>query len=96
VLDAVDIAIKRRLLLLPTNEDSIDPDYPPACANHPDLVVTNVAFDVVEVARFGVGNDRRLRGQCADFLEASRIDMREIEHDPESLALPHHVPTEAR
>ena len=60
------------------------------------MLVADVALDVVDVPRVGVRDDQRLRRQGADFFEAGRIDVREIEHDPEPLAFLHQFAAEGR
>src|SRR5262249_48852639 len=59
VFDVVDITIESRFFLLWTNEDSVDSDDAAARANHPDLLVADIAIDVVITPGVGVGNDQR-------------------------------------
>ena len=47
VLDVIDVMIERRLFLARTDEDGIHTDDTAAFAHHFDLVVADVALDVV-------------------------------------------------
>ena len=55
VFDVIDIAIERRLLLLRAHEDRVDADDAAARADHFDLLVADVAFDVVVMPRVACG-----------------------------------------
>ena len=55
----IDITVERGFFLLWTNEDGVDPDDPTARADHFDLLVADVALDVVIAPRIGMGNDQR-------------------------------------
>jgi len=54
VFDMVDITIDRRFLFARPNENRVDANHSTTLSDHPDLLVTDVAFDVVESASVAV------------------------------------------
>src|SRR5436190_17602658 len=54
VLHMVDIPVECRLFLPRTHQDGVDADNAAACADHPDLLVADIAFDVVKPPRVGM------------------------------------------
>ena len=49
VLDVIDIVIDRAVFGVPAHEDRIYADHTPALTNHPELLVADVALDVVKL-----------------------------------------------
>ncbi len=96
VLEVIDVTVERGLRFRAAGEDGVDPDDAAARADHPDLLVAQVALDVVKAARVAVRDDQRLAGQRADFLEAGGVDVRQVEDDPEPLAFLHQLAPETR
>ena len=54
MFDVIDITIERALFFPRANEDGINADHAAPFADHLDLLVTDVALDVVIVADIGV------------------------------------------
>jgi hypothetical protein len=75
MLDMVNIAIKRGLLLTRTDEDGIDSNDAAPFPNHPDLFVANIALDVVIPARIGMRHDERFGRVRENIVEACRINV---------------------
>src|SRR6266850_3880478 len=59
VFDVVDITVEGRIFLCRADEDRVDPDHAATRTNHSNLLVADVALDVVKAARVGVRDDKR-------------------------------------
>ena len=73
VLDVIDIAIERAFFCSRADQDRIYADHSAPFADHLDLFITDVAFDVVIAAGVSVGHNRRLCGESREFLQ-TRLD----------------------
>src|SRR6266498_496416 len=94
MLDVIDIAIERAFLFFGTHEYCINADHAAPFADHLDLLVSNVALDIVEFSRVRMGNDRRLGRYRQNVLKSGGTDMRKIDDHPERFALADHVAAE--
>ena len=54
MFNVVDVAVERRLFFTRAYQDRVHTDYAPALANHLDLAIADVAFDVVIFSRIRV------------------------------------------
>src|SRR6266487_835145 len=61
VFEVIDVTIESRFLLLRANEYRVDADDAATRADHFDLFIADVAFDVVKIPRVRVRNDEWLR-----------------------------------
>ena len=94
--DVIDIAIEGRIFFFWTNKNRIDSDHAAACAHHFNLLVADVALDVVVFARVGVRNNHRSGGVFQNVVEAGRVDVRKIENHADSFAFPDQLTSEGR
>src|ERR1700730_2150035 len=94
VLDVVDVTIERRRLLVRANQNRIHTDHATASADHLDLLIADVALDVVKFPGVRVGNNQRFGCEIDNLLEAGRIDVGQIDNDAELLAFADEIATE--
>ena len=85
----IDEAIDGGFFLSRADQNGVDPDDAPAFADHLDLLVADVAFDVVIAARIGVRDDQRLRRDLKDVVESGRADVGQIDHHSKPVAFFH-------
>src|SRR4029453_8960566 len=81
--DVIDIAIELAFLFLWADETGIIADHTAPFADHPDLLVTDIALDVVIFSGVRVRNDRRFGHYRQNVLKPSGSDMRKIDNYPE-------------
>ena len=96
VLDVIDIMIDRAAFGFRTNENRVYANNTAALADDLDLLVADVALDVVKLSHVGVRNDERFARKLDNVLESLWIDMRKIDEDAEPLAFAHNVATKTR
>src|SRR5438552_5717447 len=84
--DLIDIAIEGRIFFFWTNKNRIDSDHAAARAHHFNLLVVDVALDVVVLARVSVRNNHRSGGVFKNVVGAGRVDMRKIENHTNMIA----------
>src|SRR2546423_694302 len=96
VPDVVDVTVEGRFVLVRTNEDGVDADDATPRADRLDLIVGNVAFDIIVLPRVGVRDDHWLRRDFDNVVETRRTDVREVDNDPELFAFANDVATEGR
>src|SRR3954451_3154231 len=94
MLDVIDIMIDRALLFVRTDENRVYTDHATPFPNQPDLFVANVAFNVIKLPNVRVRNDQRFARKIDNLFESFRIDVGEIEDDPEALTLADNIPSE--
>ena len=73
VLDVIDVTIERALFFLWTHEHGIYADHAAPFADHLDLLVADVALDVVVAPDVRVRNDGRLCRHRQNLVE-TRLD----------------------
>src|SRR4029453_117087 len=76
VLDMIDITIDCARLRIRTNENRIYADNAAAFSDHLDLLVADVALDVVKLSHVGVRNNERFARKIDNILESLWINMR--------------------
>src|SRR5207244_6239156 len=94
--DVIDIAIEGRIFFFWTNKNRIDSDHAAARAHHFNLLVADVALDVVVLARVSVRNNHRSSGVFQNVVETGRVDVRKIENHADSFAFPDQLTSEGR
>src|SRR6266511_359542 len=94
ILDVIDVAIEGGFFFLWAHEHGINADHAAPVADHPDLLVTDIAFDVVVFSSVGMRNDRRLGRYRQNVLKPPGTDMRKIDNHPERFALSNHIAAE--
>src|SRR6476659_877915 len=83
----IDVMVERTFFFSRAHEDGVDADNAAPFTNHPDLFVTDVAFDVVVSADVRVRHDRRLGCDQENLFKASWVDMCKIDNHAEGFAL---------
>src|SRR5439155_22974458 len=78
VLDMIDITVQRGLLLCGTDQDRIDTNDAPALTDHFDLLVADVALNIVKFSGVRVRNNQRLRCEVDNLFEARWIDVGKV------------------
>src|SRR5262249_7679445 len=96
VFDVIDITIKRARFGIRTNENRVYPDNTAALADDLDLLVADVALDVVKLSCIRVRNDKRFACKTDNVLESFWIDVGKIDEDAEPLAFAHDVAAKIR
>src|SRR5438874_10863074 len=96
VLDVIDITIDRARFGILANKNRVYPDYTTALADDLDLLVADVALDVVKLSRVRVRNDQRFARKLDNVLESLWIDVRKIDEDAQALAFAHDVAAKIR
>ena len=89
MFNVVDVAIESRLFFTRTYQHSINANDSVLFANHFDLLIADVAFDIVVFSRVRVRNNYRFARQSNDLLESSGIDVGKIDNYTERFACPH-------
>src|ERR1700757_3216396 len=59
VLNVIDVTIEGAAFRIPTNENRVYPDNTAALADDLDLLIADVALDIVKLSRVRVRNDER-------------------------------------
>src|SRR5262245_17691830 len=93
VLDVIDVAIERALFLSRAHENGVSADHSAAFADHLDLFIADVAFDVIVAADVRVRHNGRSCCDRENLLKPCRIDVREINNHTELLAFVHDLAT---
>src|SRR5262249_18546655 len=96
VLDVIDITIQRGRFGIRTDKNRIYPDNAAALTDDHDLLIADVALDVVKISSIRVRNDKWLAREADDVLKSLWIDVREIDYDAEAVALAHDVAAKIR
>ena len=96
VLNVIHITIERARFRIWTNEDRIYPDNTTALTDDLDLLVADVALDVVKLSHVRVRNDERFARKIDNVLESFWIDVSQIDEDAEALAFAHDVAAKIR
>src|SRR6266487_37850 len=91
MFDVIDVAIESRLFLARAYQHRINANYSMPLANHFDLLITDVAFNIVIFSRVRMRNNHGFARQGNDLLEASRIDVSKIDNHAERFAFPDKV-----
>src|SRR6266404_1733185 len=86
VFDVINIAVDRRVFGGRADENRVYSDNAGALPDRFDLVVANVALDVVKFSRVGMRNNQRLLGKIDNLVKTFRIDVRQIDNNAEPLA----------
>src|SRR6185369_1062078 len=87
VLDMIDVMVERTFVFSRAHQYGVDADNPAPFTDHPDLFVTDVAFDVVVPADVRMRHDRRLGCDRENLFKPSRVDMCKINNHTEGFAL---------
>src|SRR6185312_14847284 len=93
--DVIDIAIEGRIFFFWTNKNRIDSDHAAARAHHFNLLVADVALDVIVLARVGVRNNHRSGGVFQIAAKPGRFEVPKIKNPPTSSASPSQPTPEA-
>ena len=96
MLDVIDVTIHGALFFPGAHQHGIYADYAAAFADHLDLLIANVALDVVVAADICVRHDGWLCCNRKNFLKPGSVDVRKINDHPEPFAFPDYVLPEAR
>src|SRR6266571_1437554 len=80
MLDVIDVTIHGALFFPEAHQHGIYADYAAAFADHLDLLITNVALDVVIAADICVRHDGWLCCNRQNFVKPSWVDMCEINY----------------
>src|SRR6266542_6858992 len=91
VLDVIDITIDGARFRIWANKDRIYPDNTAALPDDLDLLVADVALDIVKFSYVRVRNDEWFARELDNVLESLWIDVSKIDEDAEPLALAHNV-----
>src|SRR5439155_8155591 len=94
MLDVVDVAIERALFFLRADEHRISADHSAAFADRLDLLVADIALDIVIFSRVRMRHDGWLGRYGQYVFESGRADVRKIDDYTERFALPDHVAPE--
>src|SRR5260370_18398768 len=94
MLDVINIMIERTVWRIRINQKRIDSDNAAALADRFDLLVADVAFDVVKFSRVRVRNDEWLGRKSNDVLKPFWVNMGQINDNTEPFAFAHDVATE--
>src|SRR6266704_1902767 len=76
VLDVIDVTIDRARVVIRAKENRVYPDNTAALPDDLDLLVADVALDVVKLSHVRVRNDQRFARKLDNVLESLWIDMR--------------------
>src|SRR5215469_1700882 len=93
VFNVIDVTIESAFISLRTYQYGVNANYTTAFADHFDLVIADVPLDVVIMADIRVRDNWWLCRDRQDILEASRIDVSEIDNHAKDLAFSHQIPT---
>ena len=85
VLDVIDVTIERRFFFVWANKDGVNTDHTATHAYHFDLVIADVPLHIIEMSGVCVRHDDGSLRQRANFLEANRIDVRQVEQNAEPI-----------
>src|SRR6267142_4313628 len=94
VLDVIDVAIEGAFFFLWAHQYGINADHAAPFADHLDLLVTDIALDIVIFSGVRMRNDRRLGRYRQNVLKPGGTDMRKIDNHPERFALTDDVAAE--
>jgi len=96
MLHVIDVTIHGAFLFLRANEHGIYADDAAAFPDHFDLLIANVALDVVIAADICVRHDGWLCCDGQNFVETRWVDVRKINYHSELLAFSHHITSKTR
>src|SRR5207249_2162657 len=96
VLNVIHITIERAGFGIWTNENRIYPHNATALTDNLDLLVADVALDVVKLSHVRMRNDERFGGKIDNLLESFWIDMSKINENAKALAFAHDVASKIR
>src|SRR3984893_1328859 len=96
MLDMIDIMIDRGLFLVLTDQDRVDANYSAALPDDLDLVIADVALDIVKLARVRMRNDQRLCRKIDNLVDPLRINVGKIDQNAEPLAFLNEIAPEIR
>src|SRR6266498_1183533 len=94
MLDVIDVAIEGAFFFLWAHQHGINADHAAAFADHLDLLVTDIALDIVIFSGVRMRNDRRLARYRQNIVKTGGTDMRKIDNHSEGFALLDHVAAE--
>ena len=89
MLDVIDITIECRFFCARAHQHSVYSNHPAPFADHFDLLVADVALDVVITPRIRVRNDGGSSRELQNFFEARRVDVGQIDNQTKRFAFPH-------
>ena len=95
MFNVIDVAIESRLFLTRTYQHGINANDSVPFANHFDLLIADVALDIIVFARVGVRNNYWSGGVFQNVVEARRVYVRKIENQAEAFAFPDQLTAEA-
>src|SRR2546430_12946206 len=81
VLNVIHITIDRARFGIRANENRVYPDHTTALADDLDLIVADVALDVVKLSHVRMRNDERFARKLDNVLESLWIDVSKIDED---------------
>src|SRR5262245_29422936 len=93
VFDMIDEVIENAFFCFWTNEHGVNANHTSAFPDHFDLVIVDVALDVVISSNIGVRNNGWFCCDRQNLVETGRIDVSKIDNHAEGLALSHQVTT---
>src|SRR5262249_12513571 len=96
MLNVIDVTIHRAFFFLRAHQDGIYADDTAALPNHFDLLIVNIALDVVIAADVCVRHDGWLCNDGQTSVKTGWVDIPKINYPSEPLAFAHHVTSEAR
>src|SRR6266853_601354 len=88
MLDVIDVTIHGALFFPGAHQHGIYADYAAAFADHLDLLIANVALDVVIAADICVRHDRRLCCNRKNFVKPGSVDVRNKSKSVRSGSIP--------
>ena len=96
MLDVIDVTIHRAFFFLRAHQHGIYADDPTAFTDHVDLLIANVALDVVIAADICVRHDGWLCNDGQNFVKTGWVDVCKINDHAKLLAFADYVTSEAR
>src|SRR5438034_8183983 len=89
----IDVMVERAFFFSRAYKNGIDADYAAPFTDHLNLLITDVAFDVVVAPDVRVRHDGRLCCDAENLFKPSRVDVGKINYHAEGFAFTHDLAT---